>query len=255
MTYYILRIEPLLYRVLKITYLGDPLLSIVESKAATFIRNAVRHVYLRHSISMKDANEHLLLICSETVNLFMDRGLDLDLLPVLDKMRLRKLDLTAPQEASEWAQSILSRPLFLSITHLSFYQEKIEMERPKPSDWHDWSQLASLPALTHLALSEELSRDILSQAVVECPGLVLAVTLFWTVDERADATAFAKSLATADPRVVVMVMESNIIEDWKIGARGSDDFWVRADMFVARKRKGEIQSPYLALYYPCLRRS
>jgi hypothetical protein len=34
-------------------------------------------------------------------------------------------------------------------------------------------------------------------------------------------------------------------KDWETGARGGDDFWTRAEAFVARKRKGEIESAIL----------
>ncbi|KAJ6531167.1 hypothetical protein B0H19DRAFT_471810 [Mycena capillaripes] len=50
--------------------------------------------------------------------------------------------------------------------------------------------------------------------------------------------SFSNDAATA----VVMVMSTVMVDDWKTGAEGGDDFWVRADAFLARKRKGEIES-------------
>ncbi|KAJ6531109.1 hypothetical protein B0H19DRAFT_1273331 [Mycena capillaripes] len=159
-------------------------------------------------------------------------------------MRIQKLDLTAPQSTSDWARSLLNHQLFLSITHLSFYQIENGVEAPKPPDWNDWSQLASLPALTHLALSETLSRGILPRAMESCSRLVLAATIFWMRihGEREKSLAFTHNLPIADPRVVVLRMVILSGADWKIGANGGDDFWVRADTFVTRKRKGEIES-------------
>ncbi|KAJ7255764.1 hypothetical protein C8J57DRAFT_1518054 [Mycena rebaudengoi] len=43
-----------------------------------------------------------------------------------------------------------------------------------------------------------------------------------------------------DPRFVMIVV-MRYLEDWLVGANGGTDFWVRAELFVAKKRRGEIQ--------------
>jgi hypothetical protein len=31
------------------------------------------------------------------------------------------------------------------------------------------------------------------------------------------------------------------VEDWKVGVEGGEDFWVRAELFIAKRKRGEIQ--------------
>jgi hypothetical protein len=35
------------------------------------------------------------------------------------------------------------------------------------------------------------------------------------------------------------------IRDWQIGARGGDDFWVRAEQFIAKRISGEVDRKFL----------
>ncbi|KAJ7657807.1 hypothetical protein DFH06DRAFT_1197194, partial [Mycena polygramma] len=113
-------VEPLLYTVIDITgHSGDPLLAVVESKPATLLKNAVRHAYLPGA--RKEWNMKLLSICSEIENFCLE-SFDSDFFLVLDKMRLRKLDLTMTVSKfgpRQWTPSGLTRPMFLSITDLS----------------------------------------------------------------------------------------------------------------------------------------
>ncbi|KAJ7605939.1 hypothetical protein DFH06DRAFT_1348359 [Mycena polygramma] len=45
-----------------------------------------------------------------------------------------------------------------------------------------------------------------------------------------------------DARVVYMaVSDAKYEEEWVIGTRGGLDFWARADAFIAKKRRGEIE--------------
>ncbi|KAJ6449823.1 hypothetical protein C8R47DRAFT_1171442, partial [Mycena vitilis] len=167
---------------------------------------------------------------------------DSDFCLALDKMRLRKLDLPVSDFGTrQWTPSILTRPMFLSITHLS-----LDIHGFHPIHWREWAQLAALPALTHMAFWEESSydNDILPHLIAECSRLATAIALF---SEKTLGAEFAHSLLITDPRMVVMVVATDVMGDWKIGAMGGDDFWVRADAFVDSKRRGEIESKSPAL--------
>ncbi|KAJ7256087.1 hypothetical protein C8J57DRAFT_1517809 [Mycena rebaudengoi] len=45
-----------------------------------------------------------------------------------------------------------------------------------------------------------------------------------------------------DPRFVLMWLSNDeYAEDWKVGVEGGRDFWVRAELFIAKRKRGEIQ--------------
>ncbi|KAJ7776168.1 hypothetical protein B0H16DRAFT_1879572 [Mycena metata] len=230
MHFFVCRVEPFLYRVIYIPDASSRVLTAVHSKPSTFLQLAVHHL----SITPEREAPKILLKCSSTHNIFLDGGLTQDMLDTLDRMRVRKMAFTLPQPLSGWPEQALTRPAFCHVTHLDMYQEENEH-----SSWVDWSSLASLPALTHLCLSETMASDILHEVLAECPRLVVVVTAWWT-DDKEEVTSFAETLTSTDPRVVLMIVP-NCSEDWKIGAEGGDDFWARAETFVARKRRGEIE--------------
>ncbi|KAJ7776169.1 hypothetical protein B0H16DRAFT_1879574 [Mycena metata] len=223
-------VEPLLYRVIYIPHTSSPVLTAIQSKPSTFLQLAVHHL----SITPVQEAPKILLNCSSVHNLFLGGVVTPDILDILDRMRVRKMSITLPLPLLRWPEQALTRPAFRHVTHLDMYQEENEH-----SSWVDWSSLASLPALTHLCLSETMASDILHEVLAECPRLVIMVTAWWN-DGVEDVTSFAETFTNTDPRVVLMAVPS-YSEDWKIGAEGGDDFWARADTFVARKRRGEVE--------------
>jgi hypothetical protein len=48
------------------------------------------------------------------------------------------------------------------------------------SDWRHWCGLASLPALTHLALSPSIATEILASVVTDCLRLALVVLMAYS---------------------------------------------------------------------------
>ncbi|KAF7338959.1 hypothetical protein MVEN_01972100 [Mycena venus] len=221
-----------------ITDMDDLRISAVESKPTPFLQNAVRHVFFKSpDRTRKKTIENLLLRCSGIASLFIDGEIDSDLFAVLDQMHLRKLTFLLPPSPSEWLKSTLNRPVLLSVTHLEL--DTYSDDPPPRRD--DWSQLTSLPALTHLCLTKNLAVDLLRPIIAECPRLTVVVTEFWHAGELEAAAKFAQSLAITDPRIVVMVV-CNYKQDWRRGVRGGKDFCLQAEKFVARKRRGEINS-------------
>ncbi|KAF8175670.1 hypothetical protein K438DRAFT_1979563 [Mycena galopus ATCC 62051] len=107
-------------------------------------------------------------------------------------------------------------------------------------NWENWAGLVSLPVLTHLALSPTIAADILSQVLEGCPRLVMTVVPAYAWG-RAAAISLAQDLTLTDPRVVVMVVGTDPEVDWKLGAWGGDDFWIRAAAFLEQKRLGTIE--------------
>jgi hypothetical protein len=219
----------------------ESLLIAVESKPPVFLQNAVRHALIfDFSPRTTQRFQNLLMKCTGIVNLVFDGTLDPELLQALNKMHLQKLFLTVPSDLSTWPLAGLRHRLFLSVTHLDLSEDRVDAGS---SCWQVWSYLASLPALTRLALSVPMAERILPEVVAHCPRLsvVIAVTYKGSWD-RDLAIAFAQNITFTDPRTVVMALATNYTDDWILGTRGGDDFWIRAETFVTRKRAGEIDS-------------
>ncbi|KAJ6505322.1 hypothetical protein C8R45DRAFT_972339 [Mycena sanguinolenta] len=149
-------VEPLLYRVLLIRSPQTPCLPAVQSKSQAFLYRSVRHVFFTPRMRNKIEN---VLKCTRITSLFIDGDLSSDLLPFLEKICPRKLYLTIPDRAASWAKSTLGHSMFRSVSHLELFWDPWPEEIAPWDD--DWSGLANLPALTHLCLSEDLSRSIL----------------------------------------------------------------------------------------------
>ncbi|KAJ7633912.1 hypothetical protein DFH06DRAFT_1222057 [Mycena polygramma] len=236
-------VEPLLYRVL--SFSDSSTILAARNKSAEFLQTAVRHVLFEiQSKSSRGTETDLFRKCTGATNVYVYGVADLAFLLVLDKMRLQKLSFVLPVK-NEPPLLTLQRPLFRSVTHLDLcFLDENDAVLPI---WREWSHLASLPALSHLCLSELLHTEVLLRALTECTRLSLVIAAFWELYATGNVEALAGSLSIRDPRCVVMIV-TDFEEDWNTGARGGADFWVRAEEFIARKRRGEIEgSCYLLM--------
>ncbi|KAJ7918169.1 hypothetical protein B0H13DRAFT_2438177 [Mycena leptocephala] len=116
--------------------------------------------------------------------------------------------------------------LFAHLTHLAL------LFRAEPNaQWDEWKGLALIPNLTHLAFVHERSLPVFQGALATCSALQVFVYLSsW--DQGLGSLA-------QDTRFVCMITPP-FIRDWQIGARGGDDFWVRAEQFIAKRISGEV---------------
>jgi hypothetical protein len=226
------RLEPFLFRVL---FLEEPLpklTSAIDAKPIEFLRGAVRHVYLNAGRS--EWPTKLLRTCTGTIDLLIvDNTFDLDLVPILAQMRLQRLTLYIPGVGQPIP---FTHALFRSVTHLGLYTGH---QRGSGAD--SYLNLRSLPALTHIWFPTRIGRVILPHLIEGCPKL-LVIVVFIAVPAK---QSYVETLS--DPRIVLRVLDSSFSADWKVGARGGEDFWVRAEKFIAGKRKGEIEG----MSFPC----
>ncbi|KAJ6460826.1 hypothetical protein C8R47DRAFT_1202586 [Mycena vitilis] len=236
-------IEPLLYRIMDMTSISDrqALLSARKSKPPEFLRNSVRNLFLvQISSSFERWYKELLSDCTETSNLvIMISGAQDELLLTLHNLPLQRLALSVSQLYTAWGLA-METP-FISLTHLDLTQE-YESERGRYIR-RNLSWLASLPSLTHLALPPSMDhRDTFLQLPTQCPTLIVMIISSWSSAGQPNLLPFAQSLTSnTDLRVVVMMMGMGFQQDWQLGICGGDDYWKRAEMFVARKRAGEIE--------------
>ncbi|KAK7039949.1 hypothetical protein R3P38DRAFT_2902596 [Favolaschia claudopus] len=236
-------IEPLLYRVLVLSEDEDRSVLALQMKSIVFKELAVRHVYLQDGANALAATPVLLSQLPHVESLGMDGFASDQLLRVMDALHLRKLNFCVPiVDTSAWAQSIFSRPCFRSVTRLELFYEPLK-ESAQRIAWEDWSGIAYLPALTHLCLQYQLAKNIIPSIVEHCQGLEIFIIAFWGRWGLRTSAELAANLPVNDQRVLVMRVgdPSSFVKDWVQGVEYGDDFWSRAETFLAGKRGGTTE--------------
>ncbi|KAF8185847.1 hypothetical protein K438DRAFT_1836418 [Mycena galopus ATCC 62051] len=137
-----------------------------------------------------------------------------------------ELKLLFPPTGVDFAHS-----LFAHITHLELVDPLREGE-----EWQQWQGLALIPNLTHLAFLMEESVSVFRGALAACSALRVLVYLYFF--DPPEANEGLESFAQ-DTRFV-LISAPNFVKDWESGARGGEDFWVRAERFIAQRNSGEI---------------
>ncbi|KAJ7655703.1 hypothetical protein DFH06DRAFT_1329140 [Mycena polygramma] len=238
-------IEPLLYETLSIEAQQDKrvkdyaLLRSIDTKPADFFPKAVRYLHLvtmawsfmghRPQTPWTDTElEKVLRACQGVVRVILLGNLDepVTLLSMLADMRPRHAYLLVDMLSPQLDLTLL---FFRQVSHMLVADLNDTPESSTGGGRHNFS---SLPALTHLALSLLTPRHILSGVLSDCPNL-LALVLY----ANEEMTTKAKHFSVNDPRVVVLVSE-DLLSQWNMT---SGDIWARADSFISRKRRGEIE--------------
>ncbi|KAJ6536903.1 hypothetical protein B0H19DRAFT_1182091 [Mycena capillaripes] len=233
--------EPLLYRVIWLdagTHAAktDAVYAAISSKPASFFKDAVRHLFIDESKSLdKEKAFTLLRLCANVVNLAVLGDLvGPPLLPILARIRLRRLSISLEQLFGGPQAVDFCHPLSLSVTHLDIFGN-LAMTM--------CTHLIALPALTHLCLNGRIEWDIVRLCLSECKTLVLLVNL-WPSTQFIDADVFAAAVPFEDARFVVGRCDE-YWRHWEASAEGGADFWSEAAAFVAEKRRGEFSGTWL----------
>ncbi|KJA15483.1 hypothetical protein HYPSUDRAFT_365767 [Hypholoma sublateritium FD-334 SS-4] len=182
----------------------------------------------------------VLTACPNVHNLalWIIQGAGAPLVPLLARLPLRRLsfdprsffalDARAPDGSVPLGQAP-----FDALTHL----EVINVT----AAWDQWRQLALLPRLTHLVLGCGMPSDAPVERVLEeCAALEVLVLPYTDVDDiLLDNPTLAE--VQKDPRVVLLNLTWDPLDEWEVGARGGEDLWVTAEKRVkkARGRKTE----------------
>ncbi|KAJ7633306.1 hypothetical protein B0H17DRAFT_1149950 [Mycena rosella] len=174
---------------------------------------------------------NLLLLCSNPATSC--------LLPMLE-MRLKRLVMFV--SVSDGAIDF-SLPFFQNLSHLLLADfdgrdGALQLDRLQVHN------LCRLPKLTHLALFDGSPAHMFRDIFTGCKSLQ-ALLMLCTGGPA--AKALAKDVSLHNERVVIL-SDENPRDDWYLTIRGGHDMWERADGFISRKHKGEINGS-LNRYY------
>jgi hypothetical protein len=248
----VVRIEPLLYRVLWVdgyahadkTYAA---FAAIHTKPEGFFNDAVRHMYLEETshFSRKEALT-LLQLCGNLVSFAVDgRFAEPRLLPILADMQLRRLSVDLSHLFGGSHAIDFSNSLFTCLTHLHISDVLFIDNIPK------YSHLAVLPALTHLCLYAEVPWELFRELLTGCKLLELLLNLWPSYGTNTGRTQ-AEHTPFTDPRFVVASMAIVAYRvDWGAGVEGRSDLWAAAETFVSQKRRGDIPGRYISSVATC----
>ncbi|KAJ7053168.1 hypothetical protein C8F01DRAFT_1167683 [Mycena amicta] len=134
----------------------------------------------------------------------------------------------------------LEHRCFVNLTHLELFMEPSAWGNditPWPESRTSWGFITRLPCLTHIAFDTTPSEPVLEFLLSNC-GLLQCMVIFNDGGWRVQYT----HAITADSRFVVMQPMSlhEYILDWKEGTVTGEDYWARAEVFMEKRRSGEI---------------
>ncbi|KAF8171019.1 hypothetical protein K438DRAFT_1853150 [Mycena galopus ATCC 62051] len=233
-------VEPLLYRTFIVDDWNAPprikpstLVSLIQSKPASFFRDSVRHLYLARGSAADEAI--ILSACSALENLWLWAQTSLQdvsqrILP-LKRFHgtLHAMFRSSPID--------FTHQLFSSITHLEIF------DVPDNIDLDVWSALTRLAHLTHLSFDDRGYLQLCHTLLPTWQSLQVMIILVDTrmgvgVDilDGSGVTELAQ-----EPRFIVMCC-NEFLEDWIKSAHAARDYWVRAEEFIAKRKSGEIDA-------------
>ncbi|KAF8155954.1 hypothetical protein B0H34DRAFT_515389 [Crassisporium funariophilum] len=201
----------------------------------------VQHILLQQCLA-SDVQE-ILKYCPNVHNLVLWGVHDscLPLLPVLDALSIRRLSFDTQLFFPSYYDPIpFVRPLFTNVTHLEMINA--------PFAWERWHNLALMPRLSHLALSADLSDELLKIILEDCKMLELLIVFF------GHPTFLDEAMATMpeDHRIVMVSSVRNRLDHWELGARGGDDFWIIAAKLAAKAIRRTVWREFISTpAYPC----
>ncbi|KAF8185827.1 hypothetical protein K438DRAFT_1836391 [Mycena galopus ATCC 62051] len=128
--------------------------------------------------------------------------------------------------------------LFSHITHLELIDRFIERGE-------HWRGLALIPSLTHLAFwqMQQQSIPVLRATLTACPTLRVLVCLHYDPmdpGEYSEKDPWKGFEVLGQNTRFVCMITSHFAQDWHIGARGGEDFWIRAERLIAQRNSSEM---------------
>ncbi|KAF7374656.1 hypothetical protein MSAN_00350500 [Mycena sanguinolenta] len=217
------------------------LLRAIRSKPASFFRDSVRNLNFSadFDISEEDAKD-IISACSGVVNLHLAHR------QILSNSFM---DVLPPVKRLYVAMEKLFHPSAVDFTHSSFSQlTHLEVrDWLSPENANQWAKLAALPELTHLSFSDcrqifPVFRRILDTS--KSLQIFVLLTSGHHLDIYRASRHGEEKLLTQDPRFVVMA-SIYYQWDWQMGVHSGQDYWARAERFVAERRTGLVHEWFM----------
>ncbi|KAJ7087501.1 hypothetical protein C8R44DRAFT_991351 [Mycena epipterygia] len=233
-------VEPLLYRTVTFhdthtsmipAFSSKILAKTLKARPACFFEQAVRHLLLPGGWQPaldRGLSVQTLSVCTGIQNLWIAEMALEDMIPSLARLPLQHLYAHVLPLLRTLTPA---HPFFSRITHL----ELLDLSNNSES----WSGLSRIPHLTHLSFNDHGFILLCPLLLETCASLAVLICLnekaLWASSPH---HSYAAGLSH-DSRFVVMAC-AYYIKDWKMGVHAGQDYWSRAESFIAKRRSGEI---------------
>ncbi|KAJ6550994.1 hypothetical protein DFH09DRAFT_603637 [Mycena vulgaris] len=224
-------VEPLLYRTIALdlpspiagfpVFTSQNLLAVMQRKPESFFQHAVSDLLL-----LGHPRTDILSVCTGVKNLSIDYlTMDDESIPLLATFPLTHLYI----EVVPLLHALTpTSPLFSQMTHLELFDGE---DDPIIS-----TGLPLLPRLTHVSFA---NRGFL-RSCLDLLETSNSLSVLVCLDNEEMLSGEAESLST-DLRFVAMSL-IYYGKDWQMGAHSGEDYWSRAERFIAQRRSGEIDA-------------
>ncbi|KAJ7231717.1 hypothetical protein B0H12DRAFT_1146251 [Mycena haematopus] len=200
----------------------------LDSRPAQFFVDNVKSLCVPADVDAF-STARVLKTCQGVVNLaiWLVEPQDTPLFPFISSLRPTRLSINVHGLYGSGCKLDFEHPFFSNVTHLELV------------DWLAWAAYIDYlsPHLTHLAVDFDLdlqgSETKLRDVLACCRSLVVCIAL---VSDDESMIVVANGLAgIEDPRLVIL-SESNVIENWEASLRRTDEsLWSFAEDIVAAK--------------------
>ncbi|KAJ7138869.1 hypothetical protein C8R46DRAFT_604575 [Mycena filopes] len=247
-------VEPLLYRAIAVElppvmqgdipiFTWSALVSAIHSKPASFFHHAVRYLAVLITDGRMVDLQLVLSVCTNLQHLALFPAY---MQSIDEKILFLSI---APLPLTRLVTHLIDKMIYhLGPTHVAFTRlTHLELRM-----WTDSTPLvdvpllceniAQMPQLTHLSFADTTFLPLCRRVLDTCPALRVLVSFgilmmpINTPDH--DYNEVLEDLAH-DKRFVAMIEDEPGIGDWISGARGQEDYWERAEQFIAQRELGE----------------
>ncbi|KAJ7636388.1 hypothetical protein FB45DRAFT_1024510 [Roridomyces roridus] len=192
----------------------------IRTISPPILRKSVHHLYL--DIIPPDVAKTILSTCDSVRDLWISLRADSEssIVEMAGHLRLRRLYCFIDELFGREAPIDFTLPLFSHLTHLELF---CIHER----DRSQWLGIATIPRLTHFAFDEVSLLPLVATLLQRSRSLRVLIMCYGTLEGHPET-----ELLRQDMRFVQMASFLST-EDWRAGALGGSDYWVRAEELIA----------------------
>ncbi|KAJ7069418.1 hypothetical protein C8F01DRAFT_1245626 [Mycena amicta] len=246
-------LKPLLFRVLRVSARMLAPLPLVMQSEPDFLRASVRYLCVdmdADEMMTAEQLDQLLAMCTLVIDLalvqyrFAPRSL-----PFLTKMQnLRRLSCSLERLFGDIDAIDSTHAIWSTITHLELMDHITRLNEDEQPRF--WSTVGQIPLLTHLSCGNP-SRLLWTsiQKLLEATPRLKMFVLVWSRYLVRQQFQYVNGTDVRDIRFMAGSYEhgdENMWLEWEQSATGvALDYWDRGEVFLERKKKGEVEANYL----------